>query len=162
MSALIIAAHVKDGIKLARAAAVPDQIVDVIPQHHGTRLMTYFYEKAKRLADPQDPPPKEEDFRYPGPKPRTREAAIFMLADGIEAAARTADDANPGRLREVIRQVTSAIVLDGQFDECKLTFADLERLQHAMLRTLVSSRHHRVRYPGFDFNRRRGEPVRSS
>ena len=162
MSALIIAAHVKDGIKMARAAAVPDQIVDVIPQHHGTRLMTYFYEKAKRLADPQDPPPKEEDFRYPGPKPRTREAAIFMLADGIEAAARTAEDANPGRLREVIRQVTSAIVLDGQFDECKLTFADLERLQQAMLRTLVSSRHHRVRYPGFDFNRRRGEAVRSS
>lgn len=157
MSALVIAAHVKDGIKMAREAGIPEQIVDVIPQHHGTRLMTYFYEKAKRLADPGSGPPKEEDFRYPGPKPQTREAAIFMLADGVEAAARTAEDANPGRLREVIRQITSAIVLDGQFDECNLTFADLERIQVAMLRTLVSSRHQRVHYPGFDFNRRRGE-----
>jgi putative nucleotidyltransferase with HDIG domain len=157
MSALVIAAHVKDGIRMARQAGVPEQIVDVIPQHHGTRLMTYFYEKARRLAEPESGPPKEEDFRYPGPKPQTREAAIFMLADGVEAAARTAEDANPGRLREVIRQITSAIVLDGQFDECKLTFADLERIQGAMLRTLVSSRHQRVQYPGFDFNRRRGE-----
>jgi putative nucleotidyltransferase with HDIG domain len=163
MSALVIAAHVKDGIRMARAAGVPEQIVDVIPQHHGTRLMTYFYEKAKRLADPETGPPNAEDFRYPGPKPQTREAAIFMLADGVEAAARTAGDANPGRLREVIRQLTSAIVLDGQLDECNLTFSDLERIQAAMLRTLVSSRHARVHYPGFDFNRRRGDAaVRSS
>jgi putative nucleotidyltransferase with HDIG domain len=163
MSALVIAAHVKDGIRMAREAGIPEQIVDVIPQHHGTRLMTYFYEKARRLAEPGDPPPKEEDFRYPGPKPQTRETAIFMLADGIEAAARTAEDANPGRLREVIRQLTSAIVLDGQLDECNLTFSDLERIQGAMLRTLVSTRHQRVHYPGFDFNRRRGDaPVRSS
>jgi len=163
MSALVITAHVKDGVRMAREAGIPEQIVDVIPQHHGTRLMTYFYEKAKRLAEPGDPPPKEEDFRYPGPKPQTREAAIFMLADGIEAAARTAEDANPGRLREVIRQLTSAIVLDGQLDECTLTFADLERIQGAMLRTLVSTRHQRVHYPGFDFNRRRSDaPVRSS
>lgn len=163
MSALVIAAHVKDGIRLAREAGIPEQIVDVIPQHHGTRLMTYFYEKAKRLAEPGDPPPKEEDFRYPGPKPQTREAAIFMLADGVEAAARTAEDANPGRLREVIRQLTSVIVLDGQFDQCNLTFSDLERIQGAMLRTLVSTRHQRVHYPGFDFNRRRSDAaVRSS
>jgi len=162
MSALVIAAHVKDGIRMAREAGVPEQIVDVIPQHHGTRLMTYFYEKAKRLAEPGDPPPKEEDFRYPGPKPQTREAAIFMLADGIEAAARTAEDANPGRLREVIRQLTSAIVLDGQLDECNLTFADLERIQGAMHRTLVSTRHQRVHYPGFDFNRRRSDAAARS
>ncbi len=163
MSALVITAHVKDGVRMAREAGIPEQIVDVIPQHHGTRLMTYFYEKAKRLAEPGDPPPKEEDYRYPGPKPQTRETAIFMLADGIEAAARTAEDANPGRLREVIRQLTSAIVLDGQFDECNLTFSDLERIQGAMLRTLVSTRHQRVHYPGFDFNRRRSDAaVRSS
>ena len=157
MSALVISAHVKEGIRLARESGLPEQIVDIIPQHHGTRLMTYFYEKARRAADPTLPPVAVDDFRYPGPKPRTREAAIFMLADGVEAAARTAVDASPGRLREVIRQVTNAVVLDGQLDECDLTFADLEKIQAAFLRVLVSTHHHRVEYPGFDFNRGRTE-----
>jgi len=152
MSALVIAAHVKDGIKMAREAGLPEQIVDIIPQHHGTRLMTYFYSKAKNEADPSLGPIKEEDFRYPGPKPRTREAAIFMMADGVEAAARTVDEPNPNRLREVIRKVTESIVLDGQLEECELTFYDLHRVQDAFLRLLVGMYHHRVDYPGFDFN----------
>jgi putative nucleotidyltransferase with HDIG domain len=151
MSALIIASHVKDGIKLAREAGLPEQIIDIVPQHHGTRLMGFFYEKAKSNADPALDPVKETDFRYPGPKPQTREAAIFMLADAAEAAARTVEDPTANRLREMIRKVTNSIVLDGQLDSCDLTFNDLERIQEAFLRLLVSTYHHRVDYPGFDF-----------
>lgn len=155
MSALIIASHVKEGIRMARQARVPEQIVDIIPQHHGTRLMSYFYEKAKRQAGPFSREPNPDDYRYPGPKPKTREAAIFMLADGIEAAARTVGDPTPNRLREVIRKVANAIVLDGQLEECDLTFADLEKIEAALLRALTSMYHHRVEYPGFDFGRGR-------
>jgi putative nucleotidyltransferase with HDIG domain len=157
MSALIIASHVKDGIRLARQARLPEQIVDIIPQHHGTRLMTFFYDKARRQNSTSGREPNEDDFRYPGPKPRTREAAIFMLADGIEAAARTVDDATPNRLQEVIRKVANVIVLDGQLEECDLTFADLEKIEAALLRALTSMYHHRVEYPGFDFGRTRAE-----
>ncbi len=155
MSALIIASHVKDGIRMAREAGLPEQIVDIIPQHHGTRLMTYFYEKAKKNADPDLGEIKQEDFRYPGPKPQNREAAIFMLSDAVEAAARTVDDPTPNRLREMIRKVTNAVVLDGQLEACDLTFADLDRIQAAFLRALVSMYHHRVDYPGFDFGKGR-------
>ncbi len=154
MSALVIASHVKDGIKLAREAGLPEQIVDIIPQHHGTKLMTFFYEKAKSMADPGLGPVKEEDFRYPGPKPQTREAAIFMLADSIEAAARTIDEPTSNRLKEMISKITNSIVLDGQLDHCDLTFADLERIQQAFHRLLVGMYHHRVDYPGFDFGNR--------
>lgn len=157
MSALIITSHVKDGIKLAREAGLPEQIVDIIPQHHGTKLMTYFYEKAKASADPALGAVNHDAFRYPGPKPQTREAAIFMLADAVEAAARTVEDPTANHLREMIRQVTNAIVLDGQLDSCDLTFADLEKIQEAFLRCLVSMHHHRVDYPGFDFGRHKSE-----
>ena len=138
-------------LQLAREAGLPEQIVDIIPQHHGTRLMTYFYEKARTSSENAQATTKEEDYRYPGPKPQTREAAIFMLADAAEAAARTVDEPTQNRLREMIRKVTNAIMLDRQLDECDLTFADLERIQSAFLRTLVSMYHHRVDYPGFDF-----------
>jgi hypothetical protein len=155
MSALIIAAHVKDGIRLGREAGLPEQIVDVVPQHHGTRLMSYFYDKARKAADPALGPVTEADFRYPGPKPQTKETAIFMLADAIEAAARTLDDPTPGRLGELIHKMAQTIVLDSQLDECDLTFADLEKIEESFLRTLTSMYHHRVDYPGFDFGRSR-------
>jgi putative nucleotidyltransferase with HDIG domain len=155
MSALIIAAHVKDGIRLAREAGLPEQIVDVVPQHHGTRVMTYFYDKALKTADPLLGPVSEADFRYPGPKPQTKETAIFMLADAVEAAARTLDEPTPGRLGELIHKMSGAIVLDGQLDECDLTFSDLERIEEAFLRTLTSMYHHRLDYPGFEFGRPR-------
>jgi putative nucleotidyltransferase with HDIG domain len=154
MSALVIASHVKDGIKLASEAGLPEQIIDIIPQHHGTKLMGYFYEKAKSMADPALGPVKEEDFRYPGPKPQTREAAIFMLADSVEAAARTIDEPTSNRLKEMISKITNSIVLDRQLDNCDLTFADLERIQQAFHRLLVGMYHHRVDYPGFDFGNR--------
>jgi putative nucleotidyltransferase with HDIG domain len=156
MSALIISAHVKDGIRMAREARLPEQIVDIIPQHHGTRVMTYFYEKAKKQAlsgsDVND-----DDFRYPGPKPQTKEAAIFMLADGVEAAARTIEEPTPSRLKEMIHQIAGRIVLDGQLDSCDLTFADLDKIEQAFLRALVGMYHHRVDYPGFDFGRTKSD-----
>jgi putative nucleotidyltransferase with HDIG domain len=158
MSALIIASHVKDGIKMAHEAGLPEQIVGIIPQHHGTKKMTFFFEKAKNASDKSLGPVKEEDFRYPGPKPQTREAAIFMIADAVEAAARTIQDPTPNRLREMIRKVTNSIVLDGQLDQCDLTFADLERIQEAFLRLLVSMYHRRVDYPGFEFGRPKPAP----
>jgi membrane-associated HD superfamily phosphohydrolase len=105
--------------------------------------------------DDPDKQIKKEDFRYPGPKPQTREAAIFMLADAVEAAARTVEEPNANRLREMIRKVSNAIVLDGQLEECDLTFVDLDRIQEAFLRVLVSIYHRRVDYPGFDFGKGR-------
>jgi len=157
MSALIVSAHVKDGIRMAREARLPEQIVDIIPQHHGTRLMTYFFEKAKKQAALHGTEVNDDDFRYPGPKPQTKEAAIFMLADGVEAAARTIEEPTASRLREMIHQIAGRIVLDGQLDACDLTFADLEKIERAFHRTLVSMYHHRVDYPGFEFGRAKGE-----
>jgi hypothetical protein len=156
MSALIISAHVKDGIRMAREARLPEQIVDIIPQHHGTRLMTYFFEKAKKQASAGNEV-NDDDFRYPGPKPQTKEAAIFMLADGIEAAARTIEEPTPSRLKEMIQRIASRIVLDGQLDSCDLTFADLDKIEQAFHRSLVGMYHHRVDYPGFDFGRGKSE-----
>lgn len=156
MSALIISAHVKDGIRMAREARIPEQIVDIIPQHHGTRLMSYFYEKAKRMAPPGSEV-NDDDFRYPGPKPQTKEAAIFMLADGVEAAARTIEEPTPSRLKEMIHQIAGRIVLDGQLDACDLTFADLEKIEQAFHRALVGMYHHRVDYPGYDFGKAKPE-----
>ena len=156
MSALIISAHVKDGIRMAREARLPEQIVDIIPQHHGTRVMTFFYEKAKKQSTAGSEV-NEDDFRYPGPKPQTREAAIFMLADGVEAAARTIEEPTPSRLKEMIHQIAGRIVLDGQFDACDLTFSDLERIEQAFHRALVGMYHHRVDYPGFDFGRQKAD-----
>jgi len=156
MSALIISAHVKDGIRMAREARLPEQIVDIIPQHHGTRLMTYFFEKAKKQASAGSEV-NDDDFRYPGPKPQTKEAAIFMLADGVEAAARTIEEPTPSRLKEMIHQIAGRIVLDGQLDSCDLTFADLEKIEQAFHRTLVGMYHHRVDYPGFDFGRAKSD-----
>jgi putative nucleotidyltransferase with HDIG domain len=152
MSALIIAAHVKDGIKLAREAGLPDQIIDIIPQHHGSRLMSYFYDKAKQKSDPAVEQVKEKEFRYPGPKPQTREGAILMIADGVEAAAKSLDEPTPNRLGEVIRKITNAIVMEGQLEECDLTFTDLRKVQSAFLQTLLSMYHQRVDYPGYDFD----------
>lgn len=153
MSALVISSHVKDGVRMAREAGLPEQIVEIIPQHHGTRLMTYFFEKARRRAERGRERVREEEFRYPGPKPQSREAAIFMLADGVEAAARSLGDPTPSRLREVIHRVTNSVILDGQLDECDLTFSDLAKIEQAFLRTLVSMHHHRIAYPGFEFGR---------
>ncbi len=153
MSALVIASHVKEGYELAKSYGLPKQVLDIIPQHHGTRKINYFYQKAKQGEIVEGEEVREADFRYPGPKPQTKEAAVFMLADSIEAAARTLDDPSPARFKGMIRKITSDVVLDDQFDQCDLTFSDLEKVSAAFLRTLSSIYHHRIDYPGFDFDK---------
>ena len=153
MSALIIASHVKEGIEMAKEMNLPPGIVDIIPQHHGTKLITYFYEKAKESHDPALGGVGEAEFRYPGPKPQTKEAGIIMIADATEAASRTLEDPSPARLKGVIRQIIDYIFLDGQLDECDLTLRDLEKISQAFLRVLMGIYHHRVNYPGFDFEK---------
>ncbi len=162
MSALVIASHVKEGYELARSYGLPKQVLDIIPQHHGTRKINYFFQKAKRSEDRSVEEVRESDFRYPGPKPQTREAAIFMLSDSIEAAARTLPDPSPARFKGLIRKIVSDVVLDDQFDQCDLTFSDLEKVSAAFLRTLGSIYHHRIDYPGFDFDKVPERPFRGS
>ena len=158
MSALIIASHVKEGIEMGKEIDLPQEIVDVIPQHHGTKLITYFYQKAKEHQDPALGEVTEEEFRYPGPKPQTKEAGIIMIADAVEAASRTLDEPSPARLKGMIRQIIDYIFLDGQLNECDLTLRDLEKIAQSFLRALMGIHHQRVSYPGFDFEKQI-EPV---
>jgi putative nucleotidyltransferase with HDIG domain len=153
MSALVIASHVKEGYELAKSYGLPQAVLDIIPQHHGTRKINYFYQKALQSGNGGTGEVQESDFRYPGPKPQTKEAAIFMLSDSIEAAARTLEDPSPARFKGLIRKIASDVVLDDQLDECDLTFSDLEKAEAAFLRTLSSIYHHRIDYPGFDFEK---------
>ena len=153
MSALIIASHVKEGVEMAKEMDLPQEIIDIIPQHHGTKLITYFYEKAKVRQDPDLGEVTEEEYRYPGPKPQTKEAGIIMIADAVEAASRTLDEPSPARLKGMIRQIIDYIFLDGQLNECDLTLRDLEKIAQSFLRVLMGIHHHRVSYPGFDFEK---------
>ncbi|HEY4492392.1 MAG TPA: hypothetical protein VI958_10375, partial [Acidobacteriota bacterium] len=128
-------------------------VANMIPQHHGTRLITYFYKKAKDMENPEIEVVKEEDYRYPGPKPQTKEGAILMLADATEAASRTLTDPSPARLRNMVNTLFRAIFEDGQLDESILTMKDLNLIAEAFIRKLESIFHHRIAYPGFDFNK---------
>jgi len=153
MSALVIASHVKEGIELAKEMNLPQELVDIIPQHHGTKLITYFYEKAKMNHDPELGEVSEDEYRYPGPKPQTKEAGIIMIADAVEAASRTLDDPSPARLKGLIRRIIDYIFLDGQLNECDLTLRDLEKIAQSFQRVLMGIHHQRVSYPGFDFEK---------
>ena len=150
-SVRIVTSHVTEGIRLAGEAALPPAIVDIIPQHHGTRLLTPFYAKARALADGDESRVPQDRFRYPGPKPQSKEAAIIMLADGVEAAARTLKDRSQERLLELIRRIVSAASEDGQFSDCEITLAELERVTFSFLETLSRFYHGRITYPGFEF-----------
>ncbi|MBI4414404.1 MAG: HDIG domain-containing protein [candidate division NC10 bacterium] len=164
MSSLIITSHVKEGIAMALEHRLPPAIVDLIPQHHGTRLVMYFFEKAKEAHDPDMGEVDEGDYRYPGPRPQTREAAVLMLADAVEAAARTLNDPTPARIQGVVQRIINTIFIEGQLDECDLTLKDLHLIAKAFIRILTGMYHHRVDYPGVqlqDFAKRRavnGDP----
>ncbi|HET7853088.1 MAG TPA: HDIG domain-containing protein, partial [Candidatus Methylomirabilis sp.] len=151
LSSLIVVSHVKDGIEMALEHRLPAAIVELIPQHHGTRLVTYFYERAKESQDPDLGEVKEEDYRYPGPKPQTREAAILMVADAVEAAARTLTDPTPARVQGLVQRIVNNIFIEGQLSECDLTLKDLHQIARAMVRVLTAVHHHRVDYPGYRF-----------
>jgi putative nucleotidyltransferase with HDIG domain len=145
MSALIVERHVKGGKELALEHNLPDAVIDFIEQHHGTTTMSFFLHKAQQQA--HDEPVHEEEYRYPGPKPQTRETAILMLADSTEAVARTLDDPKPGRLRSVIRKVIADKFLDGQLEECSLTLRDMHKIEEAFLKILLGVFHQRIDYP---------------
>jgi putative nucleotidyltransferase with HDIG domain len=153
MSAIVLANHVKQGIEIARQHKLPPRIVAIIPQHHGTGLMKFFYYKARTATDGSDSTALEQEFRYPGPKPQSKEAAIIMIADSVEAAARTVQDPTPGKLRNMIDTITNRIRDDGQFDECDITLRELRIVAESFTKVLIGIHHHRITYPGFDFNR---------
>jgi putative nucleotidyltransferase with HDIG domain len=147
-SAKIIISHVTYGMKLAKEIGLPQRIVDFIPQHHGTRTLHFFLKKAQAEARSADEI-SENDFRYPGPKPQFKEAAIMMIADSCEAAARSLDEPNPENIRFIVTKIIDAILSDDQLDECDLTLRELTMIRESMIKSLVSIYHSRVDYPGY-------------
>lgn len=144
LSSMIIVSHVKDGVELANEFGLPEIIKDVIQQHHGNSLVTYFYHKALKE---QETPPSETDYRYPGPKPQTKLAALIMLADAIEASARTLDEPTPARISSLIDKITKNIFLDGQLDDCEITLKDLIEIKRRFEYVLTGIFHRRIPYP---------------
>jgi putative nucleotidyltransferase with HDIG domain len=148
MSAKILFSHVKNGVRLGRQHNLGNSINGIIEQHHGTTLVSYFFNKAKKTENAEVDPVSEADFRYPGPKPQTREAAIVMIADACEAATRSITDPTPAKIQNMVRNIINKRFLDQQFDQCDLTLHDLQIIEESFTRTLVSLYHHRIEYPG--------------
>jgi putative nucleotidyltransferase with HDIG domain len=150
VSFLIIKGHVADGVELAREYNLPTSLLPFIQQHHGTTLVEYFYRAARtqqeRRGDDADDV-NETEFRYPGPKPQSREVAILMLSDAAESATRAMAEPTPGRIEALVHDLSMKRLLDGQFDDCGLTFRDLERIERSLVKTLLSLYHGRIAYP---------------
>ena len=153
MSTLVIIAHVKDGAEIARKHRLPRRIIDLIEQHHGTTLVEYFYRRAeqqmleKTETPDQDAALDEGDFRYPGPKPQTPEAAVMMLADTVESASRALRDPAPARIEGLVKTVAKKKMDDGQFDECQITIEQLNSIAESLIKSLNAMYHARVKYP---------------
>ena len=149
MSTLIIIGHVKDGVDLGRQHHLPEPIIDLIEQHHGTTLVEYFYHEATRRngANPDAGAVPEGAFRYPGPKPQTREAAILMVADAVESASRTLSEPTPARVEGLVRDLIEKRLHDGQFDECGLTLREIGEIRESLIKSIIGIYHVRVRYP---------------
>jgi putative nucleotidyltransferase with HDIG domain len=152
VSSLVIIAHVKDGADLARQHHLPQPIIDFICQHHGTTRVEYFYARATEQSQ-NDANGKngssvdESAYRYPGPKPQTKEACVLMLADAVEGACRSLIDPTPGRLQNVVQQITERRLEDGQFDESDLTLRELRIIQDTLMKSLIAIYHTRIKYP---------------
>jgi putative nucleotidyltransferase with HDIG domain len=147
MSALILISHIKEGAELARENRLGQPIIDIIRQHHGTALIKFFYERAKSQAASSGQIVEEKDFRYPGPKPQTREAGIVMLADCVEAASRTLINPTPDRIQGLVQKLINNIFIDGQLDECELTLKNLHEIARSFTVILNGIFHHRIDYP---------------
>jgi putative nucleotidyltransferase with HDIG domain len=147
MSSLILISHVKDGVELARENHLGQRIAHIIQQHHGTGLISYFYQRAKEREDAETESFDEKDFRYPGPKPQTKEAGIVMLADAVEAASRTLSDPTPSRIKGLVERITNSIFLDEQLEDCELTLKDLQKIEESFSRILTAIFHQRIDYP---------------
>jgi putative nucleotidyltransferase with HDIG domain len=144
MSALILESHVKEGAELAEEYNLPDVIIDFIQQHHGTSVMTYFYNKALEQGASEE---TKDEFRYPGPKPGSRETAIVLLADAVEAASRTLEDPKPSRIKSLIRKIIMDKFESGELDQCPLTLKDLHAVEDSFLPILIGVFHPRIDYP---------------
>jgi hypothetical protein len=147
MSSLIIISHVKDGCELASQVKLGRQIINIIRQHHGNNIVSYFYDKAKKNKDESIRSLSESDFRYPGPKPQTKEAGLVMLGDIIEASSRTLSNPTPARIHSLVRERIERIYMDGQLDESELTLKNLNTIAETFTKILTGIFHHRVDYP---------------
>jgi putative nucleotidyltransferase with HDIG domain len=159
MSALVVSAHVKEGMELARRWRLPQAVIDFIPEHHGTTVMEYFYHKA--LESEGNETVKVDDFRYPGPKPHSRETAILMLADAVEAATRSLAKPTPARIKERTKQIMDKRLLDGELDASGLSVSDLARIRESFVSLLSGIHHTRIAYPGQQEKEREKEPPRN-
>jgi cyclic-di-AMP phosphodiesterase PgpH len=146
-SARIIAGHVKDGIDLGYEYGLPVQIIGFIPQHHGTSVMSYFYGKALRELGGDEEAAARDRYRYPGPKPQSREAAILMLADGVEASVRSLGEKDEVSIRNMVNRIVDARVEDGQLDEAELTLRNISQIKEAFVQQLLGMYHSRIQYP---------------
>jgi membrane-associated HD superfamily phosphohydrolase len=147
MSQLVIVGHVKDGIEIAREFGLPTVLRQFIETHHGTTLIEYFYNEAKRQQDDKQTAVSESEFRYPGPKPRIKEAAIVMLADTVESATRSLTELTPTRIESVVHNMAMKRLQDGQFDECDLTLRELSQIEVSISKSLTAHHHGRIAYP---------------
>ena len=149
MSTLVIIAHIKDGADLARQHRLPQPIIDLIAQHHGTTRVEFFYDRAteQQQADPNGGEVDESTYRYPGPKPQTKEAAVLMLADAVESASRSLVDPAPARIESLVREIAEQRLHGGQFDESGLTLRELRTIEKSMVMSLASIYHGRIKYP---------------
>jgi cyclic-di-AMP phosphodiesterase PgpH len=147
MSALILIKHAKEGVEMAEKYRLPEEVVHAIQQHHGTSLIKFFYEKAKETENPEVDTIDEQEFRYPGPKPQTREAGILMLADIVESAARTLREPNVAKIQGMVQNLVNRVFVDGQLDECELTLKDLHEISKAFVKVLGAMYHSRPEYP---------------
>ncbi|WP_294182377.1 HD family phosphohydrolase [uncultured Clostridium sp.] len=151
LSTLIIMSHVKDGVEMAEEYKLPKIIKDIIEQHHGTSLVKYFYLIMKNSSkDPDDV--NEDEFRYPGPIPETKEAGIIMLADGVEAAVRSIGDPDKGKIQSMVNNIIKDRLDTGQLDNCDLTLKDISKIKNEFFRVLVGIYHHRIEYPSDKFS----------
>ncbi len=162
MSQLIIVGHVKDGIEMAREYRLPSVLRQFIETHHGTTLIEYFYNEARKKHDEKEsdgsPLPSESEFRYAGPKPRTKEAAIVMLADAVEGAVRALTEITPTRIESTIHNMAMKRLQDGQFDECDLSLRELSLIEASMAKTLAAHHHGRIAYPKLDSESKQPSP----
>ncbi len=152
MSSMVLISHVKEGEDLARQYKLPEAVIDIIQQHHGNSLITYFYQKAKEKAEELP----EDEYKYPGPKPQSKVAALVMMADAVEAASRVLSEPTPARIASLVNKIINHIFLEGQLDECELTLKDIQAVKRRFIFILTGILHKRIDYPGFDFSREAG------
>ena len=155
MSAMVLTSHVKEGVDLAVQHKLPEDVVDIIQQHHGNALITYFYDKAKKEANGEGP--NEDTYRYPGPRPQSRTSALIMMADAVEASSRVLTDPTSARISALVDKIINHIFLTGQLEECRLTLKDIHEIKKRFTYILTGIMHRRIDYPGFDFNKAGGK-----